>query len=280
MDLSVRLTKFLALPILAALIALPSTPVLAWGREGHQVIAMIAENHLSPAAAARVAALLQVERGTSLADISNWADAYRDTHPETASWHFVDIPVGEQHYNAKRDCPGNNCVVAKIYEMANYLRNPKTPLDGQVMALKYLVHFVGDIHQPLHCADHNDQGGNRVRIVLGRGQPILSLHSLWDNDLVAMIGGHDAKALADQLDAKISADDIKSWLGLQRPEEWANESHEVAVSKAYGALPTATAGRAILVDQAYIDAAALAVGRQLEAAGIRLASTLNAVFKK
>ncbi|WP_291333470.1 S1/P1 nuclease [Desulfovibrio sp.] len=249
---------------------------LAWGAEGHRVIAEIAEKHLSPAAAARVAALLQADGAPSLAAISVWADDYRVLHPETGSWHFVDIPVAESRYNAQRDCPGNNCVVAKINEMAGYLRNPSTPLDGQVMALKYLVHFVGDIHQPLHCADRRDAGGNKLRVKLGK--EFTNLHHIWDTELIAMAGGHDASALAADLDAQISGQDVAAWLAKKSVEEWANETHRVAIYNAYADLPDSKV--AVQIDQAYLDAAEPVALHQLQVAGIRLASTLNAIFGK
>src|SRR5471032_2864599 len=100
--------------LLAVLLFLPPAPALAWAPLGHQVVAAIAARHLTPAARARVAALLGGEAGAMMVLDSNWADEIRSGRPETSAWHYVNIEIGSGGYNAARDCPGGDCVVAQI----------------------------------------------------------------------------------------------------------------------------------------------------------------------
>jgi hypothetical protein len=100
-----------------------TTQVLAWGSEGHRIVAEIAEQYLEPATAQQVHHLLAIDNATTLADVANWADQIRTQRRDTAPWHFVDIPINAPGYDATRDCPGNACVVAKIDQFVAALRN-------------------------------------------------------------------------------------------------------------------------------------------------------------
>jgi hypothetical protein len=127
---------------------------LAWGYEGHPIIAEIAEQFLEPEPAHRVRDLLAIENRTTLAEVSTWADEIRPQHPETRRWHFVNIPIyptaGEPSaYDAARDRPQHECVVAKIEDFERVLADPQASERQRLGALKYVVHFIGDIHQPL-----------------------------------------------------------------------------------------------------------------------------------
>src|SRR5437764_9437979 len=128
----------------------------AWGPEGHAIVAEIAETRLEAPARAQIAQLLTLDGHQRLDEVASWPDAIRPSHPETAPWHFVDIPLLAAGFDANRDCAGNNCVVAQIQRFAAVLGNPNTAPQDRVNALKFLVHFVGDIHQPLHCEDNNN----------------------------------------------------------------------------------------------------------------------------
>ena len=138
---------------------------LAWGQEGHSIIAEIAQRRLSPEAARSVGQLLG--RGHSLASIASWADDARDTRPETSNWHFVDMPLAVRKYSASRDCAKDPksgfCIVAELDALRNDLRCASG--NDQVEALKFAVHFVGDIHQPLHTVGEA-KGGNDIKVEL------------------------------------------------------------------------------------------------------------------
>src|SRR5580700_268916 len=173
-----------------------SITALAWGPEGHSLIARIAETQLTPAARARVTAILAP--GQTLASIASWADEVRRSRPESANWHFVDIPIDRPHLDMTRDCAKNDCVVAKIADLRKTLLSPATPPDQQREALMFLVHFIGDMHQPLHSSDNQDRGGNSVRVVFFGRQT--NLHSVWDSGLLTRLG------TADQLFPALSAE--------------------------------------------------------------------------
>jgi hypothetical protein len=102
--------------------------------------------------------------GTTLASISSWADQVRRTRSETGPWHYIDIPINQPHLDMKRDCPTGNCVIAKIEDFEKLLAAPASTAEQRKEALMFIVHFIGDMHQPLHCADNKDKGGNDVKL--------------------------------------------------------------------------------------------------------------------
>ena len=149
--------------LITALLLLPSL-AFAWGPEGHAIIAQIAEDRLAPAARQQVDQLLD---GDSLAVVASWADEIRIHRPDTAQWHFVDIPKNANDYDPARDCrptPRGDCIIAAIDRELAILRDASADKDKRAEALKFIVHFVGDLHQPLHCADDHDRGGNDVTV--------------------------------------------------------------------------------------------------------------------
>jgi len=129
-------------------LALASAPSLgfAWGHEGHEVIALIAEHSMTPAALANAKAILG---GASLKDVASWADDYRRDHPETGPWHYIDIPLADSRIDMARECPDGQCVIAQTERFLSVLRDPKADWNSKAAALKFVVHFVGDLHQPL-----------------------------------------------------------------------------------------------------------------------------------
>src|SRR5262245_20991571 len=151
--------------LLAAVLCFSCQHVLAWGQEGHAIVAEIAQRHLSPKARARVAEILGV--GVSLASISTWADDARSSRPKTYNWHFVDIPLDIRTYDAARDCKmvpeKGDCVVAAVARLRRELAARGTPPMARREALKFLVHFIGDLHQPLHTL-LEEHGGNGRKV--------------------------------------------------------------------------------------------------------------------
>jgi len=242
-------------------------PAFGWGPEGHTLVARIAEAQLTAAARSRVAAILAP--GETLASVSSWPDGIRRSHPETASWHYIDIPIDKPHLDMARDCPKGECVIAKIEDFRKALRDPATPAPARREALMFLVHFVGDMHQPLHCSDNKDRGGNEVHLEFG-GRP-WNLHSVWDGGLLGRMG------TVDQLLpfwSSESARHAKKW-SKGTVEDWAEESHKAAVKIVYGKLPKTAAGAQITLDASYEKAADPLIRVQIEKAGARLASILN-----
>jgi hypothetical protein len=248
------------------------TPVLpGWGPEGHEIVADIGLHYLTPAAKARLAAILQTDpESVNLAQLANWADQIRPKRPETAPWHFVDIPLKRKVFDASVDCKGDNCVVAQLTSEIGALKNSQTP--NELETLKFLVHFMGDIHQPLHCADNKDRGGNNVHV---RFLDLhMNLHKVWDSGLLDQLV--DQQQLTADLINQITPDDKDKW-SAGTPETWAVESHTFAVKPAYALVP-ARHGRALpVLDEDYETAADPVVAMQLQKAGVRLAMVLNQI---
>jgi hypothetical protein len=239
-----------------------------WGEEGHRLVVRIAETRVTPAVAAQIQATLNF--GESLEDLASWADEIRQSRPETASWHFVDIPLNSAGLDMSRDCPQGNCVIAKIEEFRSQWRNPALSQAKRREALLFLVHFVGDLHQPLHCENNNDKGGNEVPVeFLGSHT---NLHALWDSGLFRTLPGEDE--LLATLEHAITPELVAAW-GSGAVEQWAAESFALAQSTAYGLLPAAADGETVHLGSWYSLMAQPVVEEQLEKAGIRLAAILN-----
>lgn len=201
------------------LLGAASPPSWAWGPDGHRVVALLAEDRLDADVRRQLDALLAREPGTRLADLATWADETRSD--ATFKWHFVNFPRGDCSYQPQRDCPGGDCVIAALNTQAQRLANRSLPAEERLEALKYLVHFTADIHQPLHAAFGDDLGGNRYQLsIAGEGS---NLHALWDSGLLRLQGvelGPWLKALkARPLPAIASTD---------RPQDWALESCAIA----------------------------------------------------
>src|ERR1700686_4813251 len=157
------MTSHRTLALSAALSCALIAPSLAWGPEGHSIVAEIAQRRLSPDAAALVASLLGP--GHSLASIASWADDIRDERPETFNWHFVDIPISVPKYNPERDCAPNrksgDCIVLELGRLRDELNCSAG--DKRVEGLKFAAHTLGDLPQPLHTVDELT-GGNEIKV--------------------------------------------------------------------------------------------------------------------
>lgn len=263
------------LRLLCAIIALsfPLTharSAYAWGNEGHAVIADIAEAHLTPRTRAAVHDLLTLENYTHLAEVASWADYVRLQRRYTAPWHFVNIPLEAPAYDPARDCPHDDCVVARIGLFAAIFADRNASPRARLEALKFVTHFVGDVHQPLHAEDNHDHGGNMIRVT--NYPHYASLHRLWDTDMVEA-NDPDADHLARRLDASITAVEINDW-DSSGPVAWANESHALAI-RAYALLGTPVAGAGITVPESYVATERPVIEFQLKRAGVRLAKILN-----
>jgi hypothetical protein len=260
-----------AMRFTAILLLLLPVPAFAWAPEGHQIVAAIAVRELTPNARARVSSLLGGKAEALMILEASWADEVRQQRPETGAWHYVNIETGSRGYAAARDCPGGNCVVAQIERDAGILSDPRAATPAKKEALLFLIHFVADIHQPLHAADHNDKGGNGTLVRL-RGKR-LSLHQVWDQNVVTVMGD-DSERIAADIDGQLTLQQ-KTQIAKGTPADWANESFALASREIYGPLPPS--GRITLPPD--YPARELAVTRlQLARAGLRLAAILNRVF--
>jgi len=276
--------------LLMTVIVFPA-PALAWENLGHETIAAIARAYLSDDVRIRIDAILARDpdslTGPDMIARSTWADAWRSAgHRETAEWHFADIELDRP--DLKSACfnfpkegvpassgPADDCVVDKVEIFEIELADPATSDPERLLALKYLLHFVGDLHQPLHASDNHDKGGNCVRVTL-EGARTVSLHSWWDTVVVQELGS-DPQSLADQLRQRITARDKLSWENGD-PRQWAMESFRVAKSVAYtlGSPAGCTSDTAPIPLPAAYDAGARVAARlQIERAGVRLALLLN-----
>ena len=249
-----------------------SLPAFGWGPEGHNLVARLAAAHLTPAAAARVAEILGP--GTTMQAVASWADQIRRSRAATGPWHYIDIPIGQPHLDMARDCPKGDCVIAKIEDFTKVMVDPAVAAEQRKEALMFLVHFVGDMHQPLHCSDNKDKGGNDVKLDFF-GRPS-NLHSVWDSGLLGRIGQEDA--LFAQFSADLTEKRAKKW-GKGTVEAWAEQSHKAGRKVVYGKLPKAEAGGEVKVDAAYEHLADPVIKDQIEKAGARLAMLLNTTLR-
>jgi hypothetical protein len=269
----------------------------AWGDEGHEVIGLIAESSLTPAVRARVLELLReddsglVER--DMTHESTWADKYRDSDRDgdkrrylgTRDWHFVDLEITGM--DVSRACygrqplpagvpasvgPAEDCLIDKIDQFYAELKNPATSQAERRVALQFLLHLVGDLHQPLHVSDDHDQGGNR-KLVSGEGIAFNNLHHDWDIEFVLRLGASDTD-IAHQLIGRIRAADRARW-SSGTPLDWAVETYAVGKEHAYGLLPAASGGSPHRLSRGYVDDATAVTAEQLSKAGVRLAFMLN-----
>lgn len=234
-----------------------------WGADGHRVIAEVALERLSPAVAAETRRLLG---GESIADIASWADVIRRSRPATGPWHYVNIQIGDTGYVRDRDCK-DACVVTAIDDQMAILANRSLPDSVRADALKFAVHFIGDLHQPLHAGDRHDQGGNAVRVTFaGRAT---NLHSLWDSGL--LLGYKETNAeLVRQIAVQIRRRTDIATISSGTPATWAVESHDVSRDVVYGNL-----GASLEITPQYAEAARPVIHEQLLRAGVRLAATLE-----
>jgi hypothetical protein len=272
---------------------------LAWGDDGHKVVALIAQSFLEADVRKRVNALLAADTDSltphDIASAATWADKYRDANidgsrQKTSQWHFVDIEITAPDLNkacfnyptippgtAASDGPAPDCVVDKIQEFAAELANQATDLEEQVVALKFLLHFVGDVHQPLHSSDDNDRGGNNKK-VSAAGFRAGNLHHFWDTEFVDQLET-DPKSIASDLIGHISKDQISTWQAGSA-SDWALESFKVAKDDAYGQLPESSARGSFRLSDEYVTTATQDVAIQLSKAGVRLAFALNNALRK
>jgi hypothetical protein len=310
---------------LIAIIALCATrSAWGWGCKGHEIVAVVAEAHLTPRAREMAFKILAdgpispalarycKEAGLdAFVDSSTWADDERSVRPETGPWHFIDIPRGAPESSIIQYCPAvTGCVTSALATQLGILRDSTATAQARADALRFLIHFVGDIHQPLHDTTNNDRGGNCVPVAFFDRAPRETnptqesynpnLHEVWDSEIInRFLGPETPQQAANELEATFHAEFRASQ--SQPPDfmSWAWESHQLAEDTAYGRLPNKIAiesprpvdrcadddhisARMLDLHESlgaeYQDAAAPVVRMQLAKAGIRLAALLNSIW--
>jgi hypothetical protein len=268
----------------------------AWGDQGHEIIAIIAADNLLPSAQDQVAKILgttsdtnSLEKAMAAASVRPDTE-FRPRDRSTAPWHFIDICLQDQKSDLPARCPGGTCVTAKIDEYANRLKAGHYDQWGASGDLAFLIHLVGDIHQPLHAATDADRGGNCIAV---ESHPYArNLHAAWDTAVVYALedsvdsGNPDATAhKLEQVYA--SQKNADSWKPGQTADiAW--ESNQVARTQIYQALGIPVEpcepdnnscvnapGGPLDLDGDYMNKAATIAGEQLAKAGFRLASLLR-----
>jgi hypothetical protein len=268
------------------LVALPPAPAMAWGEYGHETVANIAEANMSPRSQLAMQRLFKAQAllGTpdcalgNIRDASVWADCIRRDRLRwgyTAPWHYQNVNICKVFDLAP--CRDGNCVSAQIDRQAALLKNAKLPDHIRLEALAFLVHFVGDLHQPLHAGDRNDRGGNDVKANFGI-IPGANLHWIWDG----MIAERPISAKPEIIRTYNAAE--RASLSAGSSEDWSREawalSRDIAYARAMDADPCSGAAapkstEAVTIDEADVDASRDAVRLQIQRAGLRLARLLE-----
>jgi hypothetical protein len=270
---------------LLAAVLLPSS-LFGWGAEGHQIVGEIAWHCLSPDTKRAVRELLPAGRYATLARAGTWADSYargRSAYEWAVPLHYINVDIDEPRAVASEaNCPGGDCVVRAIERFSRQLRDPEVGEGKRVNALRFLAHFVADVHQPLHVAHADDCGGCSVK-PLYRGERARTIHKIWDTTLIreyvdayeADDGRPDPEAwweLADDLRSEIRRKDAKRWSRDLTPLAWADESLALAKD---GMFAYRSGDR---LPAEYSEKAYPAVTARLKRAGVRLAALLDVIF--
>ncbi|MDQ1559814.1 MAG: nuclease [Pyrinomonadaceae bacterium] len=277
---------------LSLIVLLPARTSHAWGPSGHRIVAIVARHHLDNGVKLKVAGLLG---GDSLEDVANWADDERERRPETSEWHFVNFPrrVGSPPrlpagFVRSRDCVDRNgepgCVVTAIEKYKAILGDTTKSNADRLEALKFIVHFVGDMHQPMHCSFADDRGGNNIKLLWFNRQS--NLHRIWDSGIIGRANLSEEE-FADELEAVLedqSGDEefaVAAWkANLQSKintlqsgtlDQWATDAFKIAVKDGYDNVPK-TGAR---LGATYYSKNWQIVDDQLTKGGLRLAKILN-----
>lgn len=273
---------------LTAIIVLfvPLAPAQAYWEYGHQTVAQIAQANMSATARANMKRLLRAAPllGTpncpmrNISEVSVWADCIKGDRIRwgyTNSWHYQNVDICKP-FDLKSACADGNCVSAQIERNLALLSNKSLPAHVRLEALAFLVHFVGDIHQPLHAGDRADRGGNDLKTTYGV-MPGYNLHSVWDGllaDRAISAAPVIVRSFAPAEKAAIQQGDVRSW----SEENW-SISRDVAYTRAMDGNPCGDKPTApVVIDEADVAAARGALRQQVERGGIRLSRLLDAAL--
>ena len=239
---------------------------LGWGGDGHRIVGATAEPLLTPQAKSAVSDLLGDE---SLAEATTWADDIK--RDRAYRWakrlHFITIDPAAETVDLARDCPDNDCVVSAIQHFSQKLADPATPRKERIEALKFIAHFVGDVHQPLHVGHAKDRGGNSVKVEFAGRET--NLHEVWDSRLLRSTG-----LSWQQVAGELTADPGPAPTGTEdlSPVAWANESHAYVRGQIYQFSPGDD------LEGEYSARNVPLMRDRLHRGGVRLANLLNVIF--
>jgi mono/diheme cytochrome c family protein len=270
----------------------------AWNDEGHAIVALIAEHYLSPAAKDKLQAMLRADSDPltqhDIASAASWADKYQDSDKKTTrarynatyEWHFANIQAARP--NIPEACfgqpalppgtpaskgPAKACVIDKINQFWTELADPKTSADERLIALKFVLNLVGDIHQPLRVADEGNGHGALIGVAASSITPG-DLFDYWDDAYVVALGP-DAKMVAQKLiNGRLAEADAHQWAS-GAPQLWALEAHQLGVDRAYGISGSINDKGQLALPDSDVDKGVKTVALQLSRAGVRLAYILN-----
>lgn len=280
--------------LLCALLALTASSQ-AWIDTGHMLVATIAQSQLKPKVKAEIDRLLKIggdDRNVDFVTTSSWADDIRGQRRETGPWHYIDFHFRTDGKSTSNKPDAENAVWA-IEKFSKILKDKSKPDAERSEALRFIIHFVGDIHQPLHATARDsdehpdgDKGGNSFRITApsvfaGNSRPPRNLHSFWDFGGGLFKGesrplSTEAKARVDSLAATLTKEyPARSFsaVGDMNPEHWAQESFEYSKSVVYNLQEGSTPS------DEYVKKAQEVSGKRIAIAGYRLARLLNDLLK-
>ena len=251
---------------------LPS-PSIGWGGDGHRIVCAIAWDDLRPSTRKTVLEILGKDGRDNFADSCNWADAVRPIRPVTAPHHFVNLPREAANVQVSRDCPPERgCVVTAIAEYQAILRDSKDA-NQRRDALRFLAHYVGDIHQPLHVGYADDMGGNAIKgQFMGKAT---NLHGVWDFGLLEA-SGVEWHRMAQRLRSEITPSLRKTWTA-STPLDWANESRVANRSPQIG---YSLESQGFNFDSGYLNANVPTAEWRLKMAAVRLANLLEETLRQ
>lgn len=273
-----RLCVTIALLIFLSALA-SSEPAQAWGRFGHEVVGHLAEQDLTPTARAAVSGLLGDQ---TLASVGSWADEVRRERPETGPLHFLNGPRDVLVPRESDFAVPQGNVYSAVLGYAQMVADEALPRLERYEALKFLVHFIADLHQPLHVGFLEDRGANDVPVVY-RGS-VINLHRYWDVDIFdGPRERFDSRGYAAELRTRFSDRDRAAWAEMSNPRDWVIEARRLIFNGLYPKprQDAATAGQEQIpvIDDSYAEIWLPVAERQIARSGARLAWTLNQLFE-
>lgn len=272
----------------AVLTATWGTPAAAYWDYGHQTVARIAEANVRPTTRRAIRALLARAdllgtpecRARTMADASLWADCIKPLKDAAGqprfghafAWHYQNVSICRP-FDLTEPCKDGNCVSAQITRDVAILKNRHAPRKDRVQALVFLIHFVGDLHQPLHAGDKGDKGGNDLKAVYGDYAPArLNLHSIWDGYLAERALTSGASLIRRYRAA------MRARIAVGTVTDWSRESWQVAHDATYGSVmpdPCAPAPARVTLDEATIRTLLPVARLEVMRGGLRLAKMLD-----
>ncbi len=272
----------------------------AWDEEGHKIVALIADHYLDPAVKQKIDAILSADKDTltkhDIASEAVWADTFRNLDREkvqlrfavTDSWHSTPIELSSPDIDAA--CKGHpvlskatpasrgpaDCSLDKVNQFIAELSSKATSAQEKLLALKYLLNLIGDLHQPLYVSDDHNDGGDQLRVVGGGADPS-TLRHYWDADFIDFLGD-DPKGIADDLADGVRQSKTFDVMSRGSPKDWTEEAFGLAKDHAYGKLPAKRPDGGYDLPPDYVTDAIETIRLQLARAGVRLATTLNGAF--